>query len=158
MESGQIQMIDVSRKKDTQREAVARGRVQMKPVTLDLIRKRKLEKGDVLAAARTAGILAAKDTYRLIPLCHPLQVTHISVDFDLPKSGRAINSGECSVEITASAKGTGKTGFEMEALVAVAVAALTIYDMCKAVDKSMTIGGIRLVRKSGGKSGLYLAG
>jgi cyclic pyranopterin phosphate synthase len=157
MKSGQIHMIDVTGKKDTEREAVARGRVQMKPATLDLIRRGKLEKGDVLAAARTAGILAAKETHRLIPLCHPLQLTHISVDFHLPKSGRAINSGRGLVEITASTKGIGKTGFEMEALVAVAVAALTIYDMCKAADKSMTIGEIRLVRKSGGKSGPYLA-
>jgi cyclic pyranopterin phosphate synthase len=158
MESGPIHMIDVTRKKDTEREAVARGKIQMNPTTLELIRKGELEKGDVLAVARTAAIMAAKETHRLIPLCHPLQLTHISVDFHLPRSGRAIDSGECSVEITASAKGIGKTGFEMEALVAVAVSALTIYDMCKAVDKSMTIGGIRLVRKSGGKSGLYVAG
>jgi len=157
MESGQIRMIDITRKEDTEREAVARGQVQMKPATLDLIRKGKLEKGDVLAAARTAGILAAKETHHLIPLCHPLQLTHISVDFHLPKSGRGVDSSDCSVEITASAKGIGKTGFEMEALVAVAIGALTIYDMCKAADKSMTIGAIRLVKKSGGKSGPYLA-
>jgi cyclic pyranopterin phosphate synthase len=157
MESGQIRMIDVTRKEATEREAVARGKIRMKPATLDLIRKGKLEKGDVLAAARTAGILAAKETHRLIPLCHPLQLTHISVDFHLPKSGRAINSGECWVEITASAKGIGKTGFEMEALVAVSISALTIYDMCKALDKSMIIKDIRLVRKSGGKGGLFLA-
>jgi cyclic pyranopterin phosphate synthase len=157
MDSGQIQMIDVTNKRETQRQATAKGKIQMKPATLDLIRRGKLEKGDVLAVARTAGILAAKETHRLIPLCHPLQLTHISVDFHLSKSGRATNTGQCSVEITASAKGIGKTGFEMEALVAVSIAALTIYDMCKAVDKSMTIGEIRLVRKSGGKSGLYLA-
>jgi len=157
MESGQIRMIDVTQKKETERQAVARGKVQMKPATLDLIRKGKLEKGDVLAAARMAGILAAKETHRLIPLCHPLQLTHISVDFHLPKSGRAINPGECWVEITASAKGIGKTGFEMEALVAVSISALTIYDMCKALDKSMIIKDIRLVRKRGGKSGLFLA-
>ena len=157
MESGQIRMIDVTQKKETERQAVARGKVQMKPATLDLIRKGKLEKGDVLAAARMAGILAAKETHRLIPLCHPLQLTHISVDFHLPRSGRAINPGECWVEITASAKGIGKTGFEMEALVAVSISALTIYDMCKALDKSMIIKDIRLVRKRGGKSGLFLA-
>jgi cyclic pyranopterin phosphate synthase len=157
MESGQIHMIDVTRKEDTKRQAEAKGKIQMKRATLDLLRKGKLEKGDVLAAAKTAGILAAKETHRLIPLCHPLQLTHIAVDFHLPRSGRAIKSAECSVEITASAKGIGKTGFEMEALVAVSVSALTIYDMCKAVDTSMTIGEIRLVRKSGGKSGLYLA-
>jgi len=122
----------------------------MKHATLDLIRKGELEKGDVLAVAKTAGILAAKETHRLIPLCHPLQLTHIAVEFNLSEKGN-------SVEITASTKGIGKTGFEMEALVAVSVSALTIYDMCKAVDKSMNIGEIRLVRKSGGKSGLFLA-
>jgi len=150
MESGQIHMIDVTQKRETQRQAVAKGKIQMKPATLGLIRKGELEKGDVLAVAKTAGIMAAKETHRLIPLCHPLQLTHIAVEFNLPENGN-------SVEITASTKGIGKTGFEMEALVAVSVSALTIYDMCKAVDRSMTIGEIRLVRKSGGKSGLYLA-
>jgi cyclic pyranopterin phosphate synthase len=150
MESGQIHMIDVTQKRETQRQAVAKGKIQMKPATLELIRKGELEKGDVLAVAKTAGIMAAKETHRLIPLCHPLQLTHITVAFNLPDNGNF-------VEITASAKGIGKTGFEMEALVAVSVSALTIYDMCKAVDRSMTIGEICLVRKSGGKSGLYLA-
>jgi cyclic pyranopterin phosphate synthase len=150
MESGQIHMIDVTQKKETQRQAVAKGKIQMKPATLELIRKGELEKGDVLAVAKTAGIMAAKETHRLIPLCHPLQLTHIAVEFHLPENGN-------SVEITASAKGVGKTGFEMEALVAVSVSALTIYDMCKAVDRSMIIGEIRLVKKSGGKSGPYLA-
>jgi cyclic pyranopterin phosphate synthase len=158
MELGQIHMIDVTQKKETERQAVAKGKVQMKPATLELIRKGELEKGDALAVAKTAGIMAAKETHRLMPLCHPLQLTHIAVEFNLPKKGRALNPDECSVEITASAKGIGKTGFEMEALVAVSVSALTIYDMCKTVDKSMTIGDIRLVRKSGGKSGLYIAG
>jgi cyclic pyranopterin phosphate synthase len=143
-------MIDVTLKRETQRQAVAKGKVQMKPATLELIRKGELKKGDVLAVAKTAGIMAAKEAHHLIPLCHPLQLTHIEVEFHLPKKGNY-------VEITASAKGVGKTGFEMEALVAVSVSALTIYDMCKAVDKSMTIGEIRLIRKSGGKSGLYLA-
>jgi len=151
MKSGQIHMVDVTRKKETERQAIAKGKVQMKPATLELIRKGELEKGDVLAVAKTAGIMAAKETHHLIPLCHPLQFTHIAVEFNLPENDNF-------VEITASAKGIGKTGFEMEALVAVAVSALTIYDMCKAVDKSMTIGEIRLVKKSGGKSGLYLAG
>ena len=151
MELGPIHMIDVTQKKETERQAVAKGKVQMKPVTLELIRKGELEKGDVLAVAKTAGIMAAKETHRLIPLCHPLQLTHIAVEFHLPENGNF-------VEITASAKGIGKTGFEMEALVAVSVIALTIYDMCKAIDKSMTIGEIRLIRKSGGKSGLYTAG
>jgi cyclic pyranopterin phosphate synthase len=150
MESGQIHMIDVTQKRETERRAIAKGRIQMRPATLELVRKGELEKGDVLAAARTAGIMAAKETHHLIPLCHPLQLTHIAVEFRLPDKGDF-------VEITASTKGIGKTGFEMEALVAVSVSALTIYDMCKAVDKSMTIGEIRLVRKSGGKSGLYLA-
>jgi cyclic pyranopterin monophosphate synthase len=157
MESEQIHMIDVTQKRATERRAIAKGKIQMRPSTLELIRKGELEKGDVLAVARTAGIMAAKETHRLIPLCHPLQLTHISVDFHLPESRRPINPRECSVEITASAKGIGKTGFEMEALVAVAVGALTIYDMCKAADRSMTISDIRLVGKSGGKSGLYLA-
>ncbi|HXZ94319.1 MAG TPA: cyclic pyranopterin monophosphate synthase MoaC [Dehalococcoidia bacterium] len=151
MESGQIHMIDVTQKRETHRLAVAKGKIQMKPATLELIRKGELEKGDVLAVAKTAGIIAAKETHRLIPLCHPLQLTHIAIEFHLPENGN-------SVEITTSAKGIGKTGFEMEALVAVSISALTIYDMCKAVDRSMTIREIRLVRKSGGKSGLYVAG
>jgi len=150
MELGQIHMIDVTQKKETERQAVAKGKVQMQPATLDLIRKGELAKGDVLAVAKTAGIMAAKETHRLIPLCHPLQLTHIAVEFHLPENGNY-------VELTASAKGIGKTGFEMEALVAVSASALTIYDMCKAIDKSMTIGEIRLIRKSGGKSGVYLA-
>ncbi|MGA2671154.1 MAG: cyclic pyranopterin monophosphate synthase MoaC [Dehalococcoidia bacterium] len=158
MDSGQIHMVDVTQKKETERQAIAKGKIQMKSATLELIRKGELEKGDVLAVAKTAGIMAAKETHSLIPLCHPLQLTHIAVEFSLPAKGRALNPVECSVEITASAKGVGKTGFEMEALVAVSVSALTIYDMCKAVDRSMTIGEIRLVRKSGGKSGLYVAG
>jgi cyclic pyranopterin phosphate synthase len=143
-------MIDVTQKKETKRQAVAKGKVQMKPATLELIRKGGLEKGNVLAVAKTAGIMAAKETHRLIPLCHPLQLTNVTVEFYLPENGNF-------VEITASAKGVGKTGFEMEALVAVAISALTIYDMCKAVDRSMTIGEIHLIRKSGGKSGVYLA-
>lgn len=150
MESGQVRMVDVTRKEETEREAVAKGKIEMKPDTVELIRKGGLEKGDVLAVAKTAGILAAKETHRLIPLCHPLHLTHVDIEFHLPAAGNF-------VEITASVKGVGKTGFEMEALVAVSVSALTIYDMCKAVDQTMTIGGIRLVKKSGGKSGLFLA-
>jgi cyclic pyranopterin phosphate synthase len=158
MEPVPVRMIDVTRKKETERQAVAKGRVKMKPATLELIRRGALEKGDVLLVAKTAGIMAAKDTHRLVPLCHPLQLTHVAVEFDLPAKNRALGPDLCSVEITASTKGLGKTGFEMEALMAVAVSALTIYDMCKAVDRSMSIGDIRLVRKSGGKSGVYLAG
>ena len=150
MELGPIRMIDVTQKKETERQAVAKGKIQMKPATLELIRKGELEKGDVFAAAKIAGIMAAKETHRLIPLCHPLQLTNIAIEFHLPENGNF-------VEITASSKGVGKTGFEMEALVAVSISALTIYDMCKAVDESMTIGEIRLIKKSGGKSGLYLA-
>jgi cyclic pyranopterin phosphate synthase len=150
-------MIDVTQKRETERQAIAKGRIQMKAATLKLIRKGELAKGNVLAVAKTAGVMAAKETHRLIPLCHPLQLTHVAVEFNLREKSRAPNSSECFVEITASTKGIGKTGFEMEALIAVAVSALTIYDMCKAVDRSMTIGDIRLVRKSGGKSGLYLA-
>ena len=151
MKSRTIHMIDVTQKTDTERQAVAKGKIQMKPDTLELIRRGELEKGDVLSVAKTAGIMAAKETHRLIPLCHPLQLTHIAVEFDFHDKGN-------SVEITASARGIGKTGFEMEALVAVAVSALTIYDMCKAADRSMIVKEIRLVRKSGGKGGLYLAG
>jgi cyclic pyranopterin monophosphate synthase len=154
MEPGHIHMVDVTHKKDTEREAVATGRVEMSPSTLELIQKGELEKGDVLAAARTAGIMAAKQTHHLIPLCHPLQTTQIAVDLCL--SGA--DSDFVGVEISASARGIGKTGFEMEALVAVAVSALTIYDMCKAVDTGMTVGQMRLIRKSGGKSGVYVAG
>jgi len=117
MESGPINMLDVTQKRETRRQAVAKGKVQMKPATLELIRKGELEKGDVLAVAKTAGIMAAKETHRLIPLCHPLQLTHIAVEFNLPDKDRALTRIECSVEITASAKGIGKTGFEMEALV-----------------------------------------
>jgi cyclic pyranopterin phosphate synthase len=157
MESVPVHMIDVTQKKETERQAVATGYVKMRPATLELIRKGNLQKGDVLAVAKTAGIMAAKETHRLIPLCHPLQLTHVAVEFSLPENSRPHNLGETSIGITASTKGLGKTGFEMEAMIAVTISALTIYDMCKAVDKSMTIGGIRLVRKSGGKSGTYIA-
>jgi cyclic pyranopterin phosphate synthase len=153
MDSGPVHMIDVTRKKETERQATASGKVRMQPATLELIRKGELEKGDVLAVAKTSGIMAAKETDHLIPLCHPLQLTNVTVDFNLCED----TAGFVGVDITASARGLGKTGFEMEALVAVSVSALTIYDMCKAVDKAMTIGEIRLVRKSGGKSGPYLA-
>jgi len=148
MEQAQIRMIDVTEKKDTERRAVARGTVTMKPATLELIRKGQLEKGDVLAVAKTAGIMAAKDTHRLMPLCHPLRLTSVAVEVCMPDA----DSDPAEVEITATTRGIGKTGFEMEALVAVTISALTIYDMCKAVDQSMTIGEVRLIEKSGGKS------
>ena len=150
MESGRIRMVDVTQKTETERQAVAKGKVMMKPATLELIRRGEMTKGDVFTVAQTAGIMAAKETPRLIPLCHPLLLTNVAVDFYLPEGGEFI-------EITASAKGVGKTGVEMEALVAVSVSALTVYDMCKMADKSMTIGEIRLIRKTGGKSGPYIA-
>jgi len=151
MEPGQIHMIDVTEKEETEREAVATGLVKMKPSTLESIRRGEMAKGDVLVVAKTAAIMAAKDTHRLIPLCHPLLLTSIAVAFSFAASGDA-------VQIVASTRGVGKTGFEMEALVAVATAALTVYDMCKMVDKDMVIGEVRLLSKSGGKSGLYVAG
>jgi len=145
--SGEARMVDIAEKGDTVREAVARGRVLMKPNTLEQIKTAGLKKGDVLAVARVAGIMAAKKTPDLIPLCHPILIDNISIDFDL--------SGNDSVEITATAKSTGKTGVEMEAMVAASITALTIYDMCKSVDRQMTITEIYLESKKGGKSGTY---
>ena len=143
---GRPRMVDVSDKPDTQREAVAKGVVRMQASTLDRLRKGEVAKGDVLAVAQLAGIMAAKETPHLIPLCHPILIADIKVEFSLDEENSV-------VEITATVKSTGKTGVEMEALTATAVAALTIYDMCKAVDRGMKIENIRLVRKSGGKSG-----
>lgn len=143
---GKARMVDISGKADTQREAIAAGEVSMAPETLAMIHEGGMPKGDVLAVARIAGIMAAKRTPELIPLCHPLPLTHVSIEF-------ALNEERSVVEITATARCTGPTGVEMEALTAVSVAALAIYDMCKAVDRRMRIGEIRLVRKSGGKSG-----
>jgi len=144
-------MVDVGQKQDTQREAVARGRVLMKPETLALIQEGGITKGDVLAVAQVAGIMAAKRTHELVPMCHPLMLTHVSLNFDL----QTANSPEelAVIDIKATVRTTGKTGVEMEALTAVSVAGLTIYDMCKAVDRAMQIDAVRLVRKSGGKSG-----
>jgi cyclic pyranopterin phosphate synthase len=139
-------MVDITQKADTERVAVAKGSVVMKPETLELIERGKMAKGDVLSTAKTAGIMAAKRTPELIPLCHPLLLTDIGVEL-------ALNKEKSAVEITATVKTTGKTGVEMEALTAVAVSALTIYDMCKAVERGIKIQDIRLVRKSGGKSG-----
>ena len=137
-------MIDVSEKPLTEREAVARGLVVMQPETISLIRHGKMPKGDVLATAQVAGIMAAKQTSQIIPMCHPLMLDEVRVEFGL---------GHDSIEITGRAKCSGKTGVEMEALTAVTVSALTIYDMCKAVDQTMRIEGVRLVKNSGGKSG-----
>ncbi len=145
---GEARMVDVSQKGDTVREAVAVGGVRMKPTTLEKIRQNQLKKGDVLSVARVAGIMAAKRTPDLIPLCHPILVSDITVGFDFV--------GQDFIKITTTAKSTGKTGVEMEALVAASVSALTIYDMCKAIDRGMTIEQICLERKSGGKSGTYV--
>ena len=145
-EQGRARMVDVSAKADTEREAVARGLVLMKPETLKLVSEGGISKGEVLSVARVAGIMAAKHTPYLVPMCHPLLLTHVEVDLRLDPDISAI-------EIMATVRTTGKTGVEMEALTAVTGSALTIYDMCKAVDKAMRIEKVRLVRKTGGKSG-----
>ena len=139
--TGEASMVDVSHKPAVLREAVARGEIRLAPETLALVESDRIAKGNVLATARIAGIQAAKKTGELIPLCHPLPITHCAVDFTVPPSRDRI-------EITASAKITAPTGVEMEALTAVTVAALTIYDMCKAVDKGMVIGEVRLLSKT----------
>jgi cyclic pyranopterin phosphate synthase len=139
--SGEASMVDVSAKPVLLREAVARGEIHLQKATLDLIEGEQIAKGNVLATARLAGILAAKKTGELIPLCHPLPISHCEVNFEIPQSRDRIL-------ITASAKVAAQTGVEMEALTAVSVAALTIYDMCKAVDKKMAITGIELVSKT----------
>jgi len=148
-EQGRARMVDVSEKAITSRIAVARGTIRMQPKTLALILGEKIEKGDVFSVARVAGIMAAKKTSELIPMCHPLNITSVTIELT-PKQKPA------RVDIEASVRVSGKTGVEMEAMTAVAVAGLTIYDMCKAVDREMTIGEIRLVEKRGGKSGTYL--
>nr|MBC7243986.1 cyclic pyranopterin monophosphate synthase MoaC [Chloroflexota bacterium] len=145
-EEGRLRMVDVGTKPDTERVAIARGEIAMRPETLRLIVEKGLPKGDVLAVAQVAGIMAAKRVPELIPLCHPLLLTKVDVDFRIDEVASCI-------EITATVRSRGKTGVEMEALAAVSVAALTIYDMAKAVERTMRIGNIRLVRKSGGKSG-----
>jgi cyclic pyranopterin phosphate synthase len=147
-ESGAARMVDVSAKPATERIAVAEGRVLMKPATLKLVLKGNAKKGDVLGAARIAGIQAAKKTHELIPLCHPLAITKVTVDIEPDKKRPGL-------VVTASVKVTGQTGVEMEALTAVSVACLTIYDMVKAVERGMRIEGIRLIEKRGGKSGRY---
>lgn len=147
--TGSARMVDVSPKPDTLREAVARGRIAMKPATIRLIEEGGLTKGNVLEIAKIAGIMAAKKTPQIIPLCHPLKITDISLVL-------FINKEENCVEIDAKVKAFDRTGVEMEALTAASVAALTVYDMCKAVDRSMRISDVILQRKSGGKSGTYL--
>ena len=149
-EAGNARMVDVSDKAETERVATAQGRIVMKPETLTLIRTGGVKKGDVLQVARLAGIMAAKRTSELIPLCHPLPLTSIAVDLVADDTANAI-------DITATIKLKGRTGVEMEALTAVSVAALTVYDMCKAVDRGMIISDVRLIQKSGGKSGTFEA-
>jgi len=144
--SPDIRMVDVGEKAVTKRQAVAKGRVLMQAKTLKLLKQGKLPKGDVLAAARVAGIMAAKETHRLIPLCHPLLIDDVNVEF-------AVDEKASAVDIKAAVKGSGRTGFEMEALTAVAISGLTIYDMCKTVDHTLRMDNIRLTKKSGGKSG-----
>ena len=147
---GNAQMVDVGDKALTTRIARAEGRVAMLPETLALIQRGQVDKGDVLGVARLAGIMAAKRSSALIPLCHPLQLSAVNVDLTCNEEAHCVN-------VVAEVKLTGKTGVEMEALTAVSVASLTIYDMCKAVDRGMQIDGVRLVHKSGGKSGTYEA-
>ena len=142
---GAAKMVDVGSKPDTEREATAKGFVRMKRETIELIQDNNFEKGDVLAVARIAGVMGAKETSRLIPLCHPIPLTQVTIDFD-------IDDKECLISITATARCIGKTGVEMEALNASMIAALTIYDMCKSVDRGMQIG-TQLSSKTGGQSG-----
>src|SRR5512135_913470 len=148
-EQGRARMVDVSDKAVTSRIAVARGTIHMRAETLALILEDKIEKGDVFSVARVAGIMAAKKTSELVPMCHPLSITSVEIDLTPDKNPPR-------VDIEAQVRVSGKTGVEMEALTAVSVAGLTIYDMCKAVDREMTIGAIRLVKKSGGKSGTFI--
>ena len=148
--SGDARMVDVSAKPTTERIAVAEGRVVMSMKTLDLVLEGNAKKGDVMGAARIAGIMAAKNTHKLIPLCHPLAISKVAVDID---SDRKLPG----LVVRATVKVTGQTGVEMEALTAVSVACLTIYDMVKAVERSMRIEGVRLIEKSGGQSGSYRA-
>jgi cyclic pyranopterin phosphate synthase len=149
-ETGRARMVDVGRKEDTERVAVARGTVSMQPETLRLIIEGNLKKGDVLTVAQLAGVMAAKRTSDLIPLCHPLLLTHIDVTC-------TPNTAENRVDIEATVRLRGKTGVEMEALTAVTVAGLTIYDMAKAVDRTMQLTDVRVVHKSGGRSGTFTA-
>lgn len=149
-EKGEARMVDVTQKGETVRQAIAIGGVRMKPATLDKIKQQGLKKGDVLAVARLAGIMAAKRTPDLIPLCHPILLSNVAVDFELTPPD--------FIKITTTVKSSGKTGVEMEALVAASASALTIYDMCKSIDRGMTIENIYLESKKGGKSGTYKRG
>ena len=150
-QAGEAHMVDIADKASTARQAIAAGRIVMQAETLDLIRQGKHKKGDVLGVARIAGIMATKRTADLVPMCHPLALTHVAVEFDVDADANAI---ECTV----TAETTGQTGVEMEALTGVQVSLLTIYDMCKAVDRGMVISDVRLLEKSGGKSGHWKRG
>ncbi|NFD77192.1 cyclic pyranopterin monophosphate synthase MoaC [Clostridium botulinum] len=145
---GRAKMVDVGSKKDTEREAIAYGYVNMKRETLNKIKEGTISKGDVLSVAQVAGIMAAKNTANIIPMCHSIMINGCDINFSLDFENN-------NIDITSSVKNTGKTGVEMEALTAVTVAALTIYDMCKAIDREMTISDVKLMKKSGGKSGLF---
>jgi len=147
--AGNARMVDVSEKNETNRQAIAAGLIALSPLVYGMIRQGTVKKGDVLGVARIAGIMAAKKVDQLIPLCHPLAITGVDITF-------SFNDEQCTIGVEATVSITGRTGVEMEALTAVSVAALTIYDMCKAVDKTMVISGIRLLRKSGGGSGLFV--
>lgn len=149
-EHGTARMVDVSNKKITKRVAVARAKITMKPETFLLIMDRKIQKGDVFEVAKIAGIMAAKQASSLIPMCHPLNINSVKIDFT--------NNSKDTIYITSEVKVNGKTGVEMEAITAAAICAVTIYDMCKSVDKGMVISDIRLVKKSGGKSGTLVLG
>ncbi len=152
-ESGRAQMVDVSTKASTERVAVAQARLFLAPETLEMIQRGSIAKGDVLAVAQVAGVMGAKRTPDLIPMCHPVFLS--SVDITFKEEPQPDQMGRCSITITATAKTTGQTGVEMEAITAVSVAALTIYDMCKAVEKGISFGEVCLLSKSGGKSGTY---
>ena len=154
-EKGDVRMVDVSAKPDTERIAVAEGFIAMHQETLDLIVEGKAAKGDVLACARVAGVMAAKQTSALIPMCHPLNITKAKVECEPVWAGER-EDGRVGIHITTTCGVTGKTGIEMEALTAASIACLTVYDMCKAVDRGMEIMDVRLLRKDGGKTGLWL--
>ncbi len=156
-EKGDVRMVDVSAKAETQRVAVAEGFIAMHQETLDLITSGQAAKGDVLACARVAGIMASKRTSDLIPMCHPLNITKAKVECEPVFAGER-EDGRMGIHVTTTCGVTGKTGIEMEALTAAAVACLTVYDMCKAVDRGMEIMDVRLLKKDGGKTGLWLRG
>ena len=148
-EKGRVRMVDVTQKRPTERTAVAGGRVSMIPEAFDAIQTQKVNKGNVLETARIAGMMAAKKTAELIPMCHPLNITHIQIDF-------SADADSSRMGIEAVVRAIDQTGVEMEAITAVSVAALTLYDMCKSIDKEMTISNIQLLKKTGGKSGTYV--